>query len=185
MRESATAHAFEARFEQIWAGANPLPAPGNQFANPAPTPAPKKDNSVAAGCLIKGNVSRNGERIYHVPGDSTYDRVRMDKGPDKRWFCTEEQAAASVAESLELVAPTKRRASDSAITTRLLVCAAISRPSPSVRQFLCDNSLSDRVFYSYDDIVNRYCDTWSVPRCSSITIGILIGAILSANRSFR
>lgn len=94
LRESAAAHAFEARFKQIWAGANPLPAPGNQFANPAQSSAPR-DNSVAAGCLIKGNVSRNGERIYHVPGDRTYDRVRMDKGPDKRWFCTEEQAVAA------------------------------------------------------------------------------------------
>ena len=93
MRESAAAHAFEARFEQMSAGANPRPAPGNQFANPAP--APKRENSVAAGCLIKGNVSRKGERIYHVPGDRTYDRVRMERGPDKRWFCTEEQAVAA------------------------------------------------------------------------------------------
>ena len=90
LRESAATHAFEARFEQMWAGANPLPTPGNQFANPA-----KRDNSVAPGCLIKGNVSRNGQRIYHVPGDRTYDRVRMDKGSDKRWFCTEEQAVAA------------------------------------------------------------------------------------------
>ncbi|QGM99811.1 phosphatidylserine synthase (plasmid) [Methylocystis parvus] len=95
LRESDAAPAFEARFEQMWASANPLPAPGNQFANPAPSSAPKRDNSVAANCLIKGNVSRNGERIYHVPGDRTYDRVRMDKGPDKRWFCTEEQAVAA------------------------------------------------------------------------------------------
>jgi phosphatidylserine/phosphatidylglycerophosphate/cardiolipin synthase-like enzyme len=92
VREPSAANAFEARFEQIWARANPLPPPGNQFANPEPSPALK---SEMAGCLIKGNVSRNGERIYHVPGDHTYARVRMDKGRDKRWFCTEEQAVAA------------------------------------------------------------------------------------------
>jgi hypothetical protein len=95
VRDPSAANAFEARFEQIWRGANPLPAPGNQFANPAPTPAPKTETAGPENCLIKGNISRNGERIYHVPGDRTYDRVRMDKGQDKRWFCTEEQAAAA------------------------------------------------------------------------------------------
>ncbi|WP_442754253.1 phospholipase D-like domain-containing protein [Methylocystis sp. JAN1] len=95
LREPPTARAFEARFEQLWAGANPLPAPGNQFANPERAPAPKTKAVASAGCLIKGNVSRNGERIYHVPGDRTYERVRMDKGRDKRWFCTEEQAVAA------------------------------------------------------------------------------------------
>jgi phosphatidylserine/phosphatidylglycerophosphate/cardiolipin synthase-like enzyme len=93
LREPSAAHAFEARFEELWAGANPLPPPGNQFANRAPAPTPKREG--AAGCIIKGNVTRNGERIYHVPGDRTYDRVRMDTGQDKRWFCTEEQAVAA------------------------------------------------------------------------------------------
>ncbi len=91
VREPSAANAFEARFEQIWAGANPLPTPGNQFANPAP----KTETAMPENCLIKGNVSRSGERIYHVPGDRTYARVRMDKGRDKRWFCTEKQAAAA------------------------------------------------------------------------------------------
>ncbi len=49
LRESTAARAFEARFEQMWADANPLPAPGNQFTNPAPASAPKRDDSVAAG----------------------------------------------------------------------------------------------------------------------------------------
>ncbi len=38
-----------------------------------------------AGCLIKDNVSRKGDRIYHVPGDRNGER-------SERWFCTEEQA---------------------------------------------------------------------------------------------
>jgi len=50
-------------------------------------------------CQIKGNVNRNGERIFHVPGQHDYGRVNM-KSPAKRWFCTEEEAmAAGVAKS--------------------------------------------------------------------------------------
>ena len=39
-------------------------------------------------CIIKGNVSRKGERIYHMPGERNYDRVHMDKGAGERWFCS-------------------------------------------------------------------------------------------------
>lgn len=44
-------------------------------------------------CRIKGNVSGNG-RIYHVPGSRHYDRVDMNH-PDKRWFCSVEEAEAA------------------------------------------------------------------------------------------
>ena len=46
-------------------------------------------------CTIKGNVSRNGERIYHIEGQRFYARIRMDKGGDRRWFCTPEDAEAA------------------------------------------------------------------------------------------
>jgi endonuclease YncB( thermonuclease family) len=46
-------------------------------------------------CLIKGNVNQNGERIYHMPGQAFYDKVRMDLGNGKRWFCTPEEAEAA------------------------------------------------------------------------------------------
>ena len=45
----------------------------------------------SAECLIKGNVNRKGERIYHLPGSVHYAQVNM-KGNEKRWFCTEEEA---------------------------------------------------------------------------------------------
>lgn len=46
-------------------------------------------------CTIKGSVSRNGERIYHIEGQRFYARIRMDKGGDRRWFCTPEEAEAA------------------------------------------------------------------------------------------
>jgi hypothetical protein len=94
VHEASAARAFEERFERIWAVAKPLPAPGNLLARSARDTDPKA-GAAASGCVIKGNVSRNGERIYHVPSDRTYDRVQMDKGHDKRWFCSEEQAVAA------------------------------------------------------------------------------------------
>src|SRR5262249_45477926 len=46
-------------------------------------------------CTIKGNISRNGERIYHMPDQRYYARIRMDSGGGRRWFCTAEEAEAA------------------------------------------------------------------------------------------
>jgi endonuclease YncB( thermonuclease family) len=46
-------------------------------------------------CTIKGNISRNGERIYHIQNQIFYARIRMDIGGGKRWFCTPEEAEAA------------------------------------------------------------------------------------------
>jgi endonuclease YncB( thermonuclease family) len=48
-----------------------------------------------AGCAIKGNISRSGERIYHVPGQQHYERTRVDESSGERWFCSEEEAQAA------------------------------------------------------------------------------------------
>jgi endonuclease YncB( thermonuclease family) len=46
-------------------------------------------------CVIKGNVSRSGERIYHRPGQLNYAQINMSKGFGERWFCTEAEAQAA------------------------------------------------------------------------------------------
>lgn len=47
-------------------------------------------------CTIKGNVSRNGERIYHRQNQRFYAKIVMDKGGGgRRWFCTSEEAEAA------------------------------------------------------------------------------------------
>jgi endonuclease YncB( thermonuclease family) len=46
-------------------------------------------------CVIKGNVNRKGERIYHLPGQLNYAQINMTKGLGERWFCTEAEADAA------------------------------------------------------------------------------------------
>lgn len=47
------------------------------------------------GCSIKGNVSKGGKRIYHVPGGRFYDQTRIDTSRGERWFCSEAEARAA------------------------------------------------------------------------------------------
>ena len=49
----------------------------------------------SGNCRIKGNVSRSGERIYHVPGAQHYERTRISTGKGERWFCSEGEARAA------------------------------------------------------------------------------------------
>ena len=51
--------------------------------------------SGAIVCRIKGNISRSGERIYHVPDSRDYDRTRIDLLKGEHWFCTEFEARAA------------------------------------------------------------------------------------------
>ncbi len=46
-------------------------------------------------CRIKGNISRSGERIYHVPGGQYYGRTKIDSSKGERWFCSEAEATAA------------------------------------------------------------------------------------------
>jgi len=46
----------------------------------------------SSDCLIKGNISSSGEKIYHLPGQRYYDKTVIDESKGERWFCTEEEA---------------------------------------------------------------------------------------------
>ena len=59
----------------------------------AASPAAASKQSDA--CDIKGNISRKGERIYHVPGQKYYARTRVSAGKGERWFCSEQEARAA------------------------------------------------------------------------------------------
>ena len=48
-----------------------------------------------AACTIKGNVTRKGECIFHLPGGASYGAIKMDPSKGKRWFCSEEEAEAA------------------------------------------------------------------------------------------
>ena len=43
-------------------------------------------------CIIKGNISLDGERIYHLPEGDWYEDTRIDLAQGERWFCSEEEA---------------------------------------------------------------------------------------------
>ena len=45
--------------------------------------------------MIKGNISRGGERIYHLPGTPGYAETKIDPTSGEGWFCTEEEAKAA------------------------------------------------------------------------------------------
>ncbi len=47
------------------------------------------------GCNIKGNISKDGERIYHVPGQGNYEQTRISVDKGERWFCSEDEAIAA------------------------------------------------------------------------------------------
>jgi endonuclease YncB( thermonuclease family) len=59
----------------------------------AATAAPR--SAATAKCLIKGNINREGERIYHVPGSPSYDETRIDSTYGERMFCSEAEAQAA------------------------------------------------------------------------------------------
>ncbi|MGW5960657.1 thermonuclease family protein [Methylorubrum thiocyanatum] len=59
-------------------------------------PSPKTPSATAAGtCTIKGNISRKGDRIYHLPGTRDYERTQINEASGERIFCSEEDAKAA------------------------------------------------------------------------------------------
>ena len=51
-------------------------------------------SDAPAGCVIKGNVTRNGH-IYHMPWSSWYQKTRVEPARGERWFCSEAEALAA------------------------------------------------------------------------------------------
>jgi endonuclease YncB( thermonuclease family) len=51
--------------------------------------------SPRPGCPIKGNINRDGDRIYHTPWSRWYERVQIDESQGDLWFCDEAEAQAA------------------------------------------------------------------------------------------
>jgi Micrococcal nuclease (thermonuclease) homologs len=49
----------------------------------------------SGNCLIKGNISSKGEKIYHVIGCQSYNQTVIDESKGEKWFCTEQEALAA------------------------------------------------------------------------------------------
>ena len=67
---------------------------GERLQN-ATTKNVQNTHSGSASCRIKGNISRDGTRIYHVPGGDYYERTRISTSKGERWFCGESEARAA------------------------------------------------------------------------------------------
>lgn len=46
----------------------------------------------SSSCNIKGNISSNDEKIYHLEFCGSYSRTIIDESKGERWFCSEEEA---------------------------------------------------------------------------------------------
>jgi len=57
---------------------------------------PNGCQSLKPQCVIKGNISlKDGERIYHLPGQDFYEKTIVSPEKGEKWFCTEEEAVAA------------------------------------------------------------------------------------------
>jgi endonuclease YncB( thermonuclease family) len=72
-----------------------------QYAPSRPSPSqpritqPGPQSDPSANCMIKANINRGGERIYHLPGTRGYAETKIDPTSGEGWFCTEEEAKAA------------------------------------------------------------------------------------------
>jgi endonuclease YncB( thermonuclease family) len=74
---------------------------GVQLGEATPPPStPVAGKKCPEGCLtppepvcnIKGNVNSAGDKIYHLPGGSLYERTQINTDEGDRWFCTGKEA---------------------------------------------------------------------------------------------
>jgi len=69
--------------------------PAWEWRQGARLPSESKAQPLAqseAGCSIKGNISKKGERIYHLPGQENYADIVITAEKGERYFCSEEEA---------------------------------------------------------------------------------------------
>lgn len=64
-------------------------------STPAADNSSSTGSSRQSGCVIKGNISSRGERIFHVSGQQYYSRTVIDVADGERWFCSEAEAIAA------------------------------------------------------------------------------------------
>jgi endonuclease YncB( thermonuclease family) len=54
--------------------------------------SPPSRTQTSNNCVIKGNINRRGDRIFHVPGGRSYNQTRINEAKGERWFCTQNEA---------------------------------------------------------------------------------------------
>src|SRR3972149_85651 len=72
-----------------------VPPPEIQPTQAVLAGCPNGCSAEQSGCSIKGNISMEGEKIYHLPGMSFYEKTKISSEYGERWFCSEEEALAN------------------------------------------------------------------------------------------
>jgi endonuclease YncB( thermonuclease family) len=67
--------------------------PGDSTTQARESPVPPDSDCKGTG--IKGNINRDGDRIYHVPGSRWYPETIIDESNGERWFCTVAEAESA------------------------------------------------------------------------------------------
>ncbi len=49
-------------------------------------------SSATGECIVKGDITDRGIRVYHEPGGKLYEGVEIDTAAGERWFCSAEEA---------------------------------------------------------------------------------------------
>jgi len=77
----------------LWQGAFQMPADYRRSKRDrAERQAPVATPPGPSGCRIKGNISRQGKKIYHVPGQRDYAQTSIDLSRGERMFCSPDEA---------------------------------------------------------------------------------------------
>jgi len=76
----------------LWAGSFIAPWDWRKGKRLVTTDQTTPTVQAPGGCVIKGNISSSGSKIFHVPGGRYYEQTRIDEGKGERWFCSEDDA---------------------------------------------------------------------------------------------
>lgn len=81
----------------MWAGEFELPWTWRAADRGAPAAprSPGTHQRPPGACTIKGNINGKGERIYHLPGMSSYAATRINPAAGERWFCSAADARSA------------------------------------------------------------------------------------------
>ncbi|TCK48967.1 endonuclease YncB(thermonuclease family) [Xanthomonas vasicola] len=99
-RQYATAFSADERIAQqqrrnLWQGAFQMPADYRHDKKARAATARQTVPAPPSHCRIKGNISSNGNKIFHVPGQRDYAKTHVSPQKGERFFCSVSQATAA------------------------------------------------------------------------------------------
>lgn len=65
-----------------------VPAEEVGLEEPEPLPPPPCE-------VVKGNISKDGRKLYHTPESPNYEQVKIDESKGEQFFCSVEEAEAA------------------------------------------------------------------------------------------